>query len=257
MGIYRHMDRVVYGQPAFISRIRKCSQNGRTFLWKNDFLKQIKSIDKVTWYTKTDDYMVWGIPFFNESSNNEFMTALDEDVLEYEPNSTEKVSINENKIIPLSEVLEGRCYVEYLPVYSIKAACGYFGNGEIVEPVGWMRVEGFGRLNSDMFVVQAKGNSMETKIHDGDYCVFAKYQGGTRNGEIVLCEHRNYYDETNTGAYSIKQYISEKRTDKDGLLCGTKVTLLPFNSDYNPIVIDADIDDTNEFKVVAIYKGKV
>jgi len=225
--------------------------------WKNDFLKQIKSIDKVTWYTKTDDYMVWGIPFFNESSNNEFMTALDEDVLEYEPNSTEKVSINENKIIPLSEVLEGRCYVEYLPVYSIKAACGYFGNGEIVEPVGWMRVEGFGRLNSDMFVVQAKGNSMETKIHDGDYCVFAKYQGGTRNGEIVLCEHRNYYDETNTGAYSIKQYISEKRTDEDGLLCGTKVTLLPFNSDYNPIVIDADIDDTNEFKVVAIYKGKV
>lgn len=69
-------------------------------------------------------------------------------------------------------------FVDFLPVYSIKAACGYFGEGEIVENTGWMKVEGLGRkLNRNMFIVRAKGHSMEPKIHDGDYCVFQANPG--------------------------------------------------------------------------------
>ena len=45
--------------------------------WKNDFLKQIKSIAEVTWCTRDDDFSVWGIPFFNETANSEFMDAMD------------------------------------------------------------------------------------------------------------------------------------------------------------------------------------
>lgn len=51
--------------------------------WKNDFLKQIKSMADVTWCTKTDDFHVWGIPFFNESTNGEFEAAMENEVLEY------------------------------------------------------------------------------------------------------------------------------------------------------------------------------
>lgn len=40
--------------------------------WKNDFLKTIKSMADVAWCTNTDHFSVWGVPFFNESSNADF-----------------------------------------------------------------------------------------------------------------------------------------------------------------------------------------
>ena len=49
--------------------------------WKNDFLRQIKSMADISYCTQTDDFHVWGIPFFNESSNKEFEEAMNENVL--------------------------------------------------------------------------------------------------------------------------------------------------------------------------------
>ena len=53
----------------------------KTDKWKNDFLKQIKTMADVTWCTQTDDFHVWGIPFFNESTNAEFEKMMNEDVI--------------------------------------------------------------------------------------------------------------------------------------------------------------------------------
>lgn len=46
--------------------------------WKNDFLKQIKTMAEITCYTQSDNFNVWGIPFFNEDNNAEFMEAMEE-----------------------------------------------------------------------------------------------------------------------------------------------------------------------------------
>lgn len=51
--------------------------------WKNDFLKQMKSAANVSLCTATDDFEIWGIPFFNESDNREFDDYVMENVLEY------------------------------------------------------------------------------------------------------------------------------------------------------------------------------
>ena len=51
--------------------------------WKNDFLEQIKQMAEVHYCTSVDNYIVWGIPFFNESNNKEFETSFNEDVLKY------------------------------------------------------------------------------------------------------------------------------------------------------------------------------
>ena len=51
--------------------------------WENDFLKQIKSMSNITYCTNADAFIVWGIPFFNESSNREFETAINDDVMGY------------------------------------------------------------------------------------------------------------------------------------------------------------------------------
>ena len=138
-----------------------------------------------------------------------------------------------------------------LPLYSIRAACGYFGEGEEVEVQGWISAEGIGRLNEDMFVVQAAGNSMEPRIHDGDYCVFERYKGGSRNGKIVLAQHRGYYDDDNAGAFSIKEYNSTKSADEYGNWQHESIELRPLNPAYNPIVLTPD--DIEDFIIIGEF----
>ena len=163
--------------------------------------------------------------------------------------------IEEKEIEILDDVDEDKKYVDFLPLYSIKAACGFFGDGELVEPLGWIRVEGHGRLNEKMFVVQAKGHSMEPKIDDGQYCVFRKYEGGSREMDFVLCQHRKLYDEDYAGAYSIKKYHREKAIDENGNLIGEKVILSSRNKEYGNIEIIVSEDERETFKVIGVLDG--
>lgn len=144
-------------------------------------------------------------------------------------------------------------YIDFLPLYSIRAACGYFGEGEFVYESGWMKVEGMGKLNRNMFIVQAFGHSMEPLIYDGDYCVFRANPAGSRQGKIVLAEHYNYYDPDYTGSYSIKIYTSKKSFDSDGYWSHEEIVLQPKNSDYSPIFIKED--DANEFRIIGEFIG--
>jgi phage repressor protein C with HTH and peptisase S24 domain len=146
-------------------------------------------------------------------------------------------------------------YIDYLPIYSIKAACGYFGEGEEVNELGWIRVEGVGKLNRNMYVVQALGHSMEPRIKNGDFCVFRANPAGSRQGKIVLIQHTNYYDPDYFGAYSIKEYSSKKSFDELGNWQHEKIELIPFNKEYNSIVITPD--DGDEFRVIGEFVGVV
>jgi len=151
------------------------------------------------------------------------------------------------------EVDDKAKFVEFLPLYSIKAACGYFGEGELVEASGWIRAEGIGRLNRNMYVVQAKGNSMEPRIKDGDYCVFRANPAGSRQGKIVLVEHHNYFDDDYAGAYSIKEYSSSKSFDEFDNWQHDRIELKPYNSNYNSIILTPE--DGDDFRVVGEFVG--
>jgi SOS-response transcriptional repressor LexA len=153
----------------------------------------------------------------------------------------------------IREIIEEQKFISYLPLYSIKAACGYFGDGESVDELGWIKAEGIGHLNSDMFVVRAVGHSMEPKIQDGDYCVFQANPAGTRQGKIVLAQHRGYFDEENAGAYSIKEYHSQKKFYEDGIWQHEEIVLKPLNKEYNPIVLTPD--DIDDFRIVGEFLG--
>ena len=142
-------------------------------------------------------------------------------------------------------------YIDFLPVYSIKAACGYFGEGDEVSELGWIRAEGVGRLNRNMYVVRASGHSMEPRIKDGDFCVFRANPAGSRQGKIVLVQHTNYYDSDYSGAYSIKEYSSAKSYDEFGNWQHEKIELKPYNHDYNPIIINAE--DAEDFRVIGEF----
>jgi hypothetical protein len=142
-------------------------------------------------------------------------------------------------------------YIDYLPVYSVKAACGYFGEGDEVNELGWIRAEGVGKLNRNMYVVQASGHSMEPRINDGDFCVFRANPAGSRQGKIVLVQHFNHFDPDYSGAYSIKEYSSSKSYDEFGNWKHEKIELIPLNKDYIPISINAE--DAEEFRVIGEF----
>lgn len=146
-------------------------------------------------------------------------------------------------------------FIDFLPVYSIKAACGYFGEGEDVNELGWIQVEGMGKLNRNMFVVQASGHSMEPKINDGDFCVFRANPAGSRQGKIVLVQHHNFYDSDYAGAFSIKEYSSAKSYDEFGNWQHERIELKPQNRDYNPIAINAE--DADDFRVIGELVGVI
>ena len=137
-----------------------------------------------------------------------------------------------------------------IPLYTLRAANGYFEDGEVPEEEGWVDASGNGFTPDPKrhFAVHAKGNSMLNKIKDGDICVFEWYRGGSRNGEIVLTEC-NEKDIDYGGMYTIKKYQSEKVVTEEGWQ-HTKVELIPLNKDYETIEVDSE----TEYRTVGIFK---
>ena len=222
--------------------------------WKNDFLKQIKSMADVTWCTQTDDFHVWGIPFFNESTNAEFEAAMNNEVLEY--SKEEPASI---VLLSQLEVPEGKRYKQFLPVYNLRAACGYFeGNMAIPdnEAEGWVDIsESEIKVNQNMFVIYADGNSMLPDIEDGDLCVFELYgpeNGGSREGKIVLTECPDKDTDTDCH-YTIKKYHSTWHYDEDGRKIHDSVEFIPLNTDE----YETKVYHSGEYKTIGIFKGVI
>lgn len=173
----------------------------------------------------------------------------------------ENVALEKTSIIPLikekriePEVNDDVKYIDYLPLYTLKAACGKFSEWQSVEEEGWVKVEGVGKLNKSMYVVRAKGNSMLPKIKDGDLCVFRANVVGSRQNKIVLVQHNNVYDAENEGSYSIKKYYSEKVIDKiTGEWKHEQIILKPENVEYENIIIQEE----DGFVIVGEFLGIV
>ena len=138
-----------------------------------------------------------------------------------------------------------------IPLFSLRAACGGFIDGEMPEEEGWVDASGHGFTpNRDRhFVVHAQGNSMSSKIKDGDLCVFEWYNkvGGTREGDIVLIYAEDKLSDGST--YTIKKYHSEKR-NVDDTWSHEKIILYPLNSDYDPI----ELEEGQKVYTVGVFK---
>jgi SOS-response transcriptional repressor LexA len=145
------------------------------------------------------------------------------------------------------EVQEKLRFVSFLPLYTLRAACGAFGDGDTVESEGWVNAEGSGRLDETMFAVHAKGHSMEPMIYDGDICKMRKVGGGDNENKIVLVQHYNEVDSETGGEYSIKRFTRD----------GDKVILRSLNPDYEDIVIEDTADYSTAYRLIATFEGVI
>ena len=141
--------------------------------------------------------------------------------------------VKRGKIEVLRDVAVALRFHEYLPLYSVKAACGVLGEGRIVEPEGWVKVEGIGPLDKTMVVVHAEGNSMEPMIHDGDLCVVRKVGGGNYYDKIVLAQRNDKSsDPESGGAYLLKKLVKK----------GGKTLLRSIDREYSDIAVEKSDD---------------
>lgn len=178
------------------------------------------------------------------------------DVYHETKDSTENEDENPNLTTSsriIDEVSDTQRFVTHLPFYpSIKAACHDLSEIEVpYEEAQWIDVSAeMSYLDESMFVVRAMGDSMQPKINNGDYCVFTRYTGGSREGEIVLVEGYNIkdYDSDNI-ACTIKKYHSEKRATEDGWE-HSLIELIPLNKEYKTVILDPE----GSFKVLGVLK---
>ena len=126
--------------------------------------------------------------------------------------------------------------IAYLNLYGL-AVCG--PKGSILEGDPIDRIPILSRLLSfpaaDAFVVKAKGESMEPKIHEGDYVISRKVNR-IENGKIYVC--------VNDGEVLIKQV----RID------GKNKILQSFNEDFPPFNASQDFRVEGEVKATISRK---
>ncbi|HWR52407.1 MAG TPA: S24 family peptidase [Bryobacteraceae bacterium] len=126
-----------------------------------------------------------------------------------------------------------------LPLYSLRAAAGRFGEDMEVEPEGSLPdVPGL-RAGAGAYAVHIRGRSMEPLVPDGATAVFRPITG-SRQGRRVLVWHRA--SSQGGGEYTIKVYRSEKRTSEDGWE-HSAIFLEALNPEFEPIMLDEDTDD--------------
>lgn len=133
-------------------------------------------------------------------------------------------------------------YKTCVPVVPLKAAAGGFGDPhESLSDADreWVALDTGRALHDGMFVAQVVGKSMEPRIRDGSYCLFASPVTGSRQGRTVLVSLRDEIDPETGERFTVKRYRSRKTEDENGWR-HVEITLEAVNPDFDSIVIAAD-----------------
>ncbi|MBX3590135.1 MAG: DUF2075 domain-containing protein [Burkholderiaceae bacterium] len=162
----------------------------------------------------------------------------------------------DSNVIPLRRVsiAERAAGMPAVPVIDLRLAAGPFSDPQALETgaTDWVALPDWVRPQPGLFVAQVSGESMNRRIPNGAWCLFRANPTGTREGKVVVVQHRSIADPETGGRYTIKVYSSEKDPAEDGGWRHRRITLRP-DSDrpgFEPIVIEAG-DGDEGFVVVA------
>lgn len=139
----------------------------------------------------------------------------------------------------------------HLPLYTLRAAAGSFGDRMEVEPEGWEETPEGLRLTQDMFVAHVTGKSMEPTIPDGSLCIFRYHVTGSRQGRFVLVEN---YGDVGENRYTVKRYRSFKRPDEDSFK-HERIILEPLNPEYAAWDLEPDSQVRILAEFVQVLRG--
>jgi len=165
---------------------------------------------------------------------------------------------NENKT-PIIEIAKSKeikliPFVNSVPLYSLEVAAGEFKFNDKIPEENFILVPEGVRITKDHFACKIIGNSMNKIVQDGQIALFKWYNGGDRNGLMVIAEYYDHQDLDNSSCYTFKEYYSQKVINEEGWH-HQKIILKPksFDSSYQDIVIDSDSINEKTFGVKGIY----
>lgn len=161
-----------------------------------------------------------------------------------------------SNIIPLRRIsdAERAAGMPAAPVIDLRFAAGAFSDQQALEEgaTEWVALPDWVRPQPGLFVAQVVGESMNRRIQNGAWCLFRANPAGTREGKVVVVQHRSIADPETGGQYTIKVYSSEKVPAEDGGWRHHRIALRPDSdqSGFEPIVIELG-EDEEGFAVVA------
>lgn len=163
--------------------------------------------------------------------------------------------VSANTVVPF-ERLEQRAvrpYVNAVPLVDLKFAAGVFGDAQVIEDneTVWVTLPNIFRPQRGLFVAQVIGESMNRRIPNGAWCLFRIAPTGTRQGKVVVAQHRSIHDPDLGGSYTIKVYQSEKTVAADGEWTHTRITLKPDSTDTSYADLDFGPDAAEGLSIVA------
>lgn len=161
-----------------------------------------------------------------------------------------------SNVVPLRRVSkdERDAGVIAAPVIDLRFAAGAFSDTQALEDGAevWVALPDWVRAQPGLFVAQVVGDSMNRRIPNGSWCLFRANPPGTREGKVVVVQHRSIADPETGGRYTVKLYASEKVLEEDGGWRHQRITLRP-DSDrpgFEPLEIDLG-DGDDGFSVAA------
>lgn len=147
---------------------------------------------------------------------------------------------------------EVKPYINSVPIYNLKVAAGDFSDYQSVDDFDWVDLPEHIRIANGYFVVQVMGESMNKRIPNGSWCLFKANPTGSREGKIVLVQHRDIQDPEQGGQYTVKEYHSEKKHFDDEWQ-HTRIILKPKTNalGYKDIILTDD--QSRDLKVIGEY----
>lgn len=133
-----------------------------------------------------------------------------------------------------------------MPLMTLRAACGAFGDGDEVEVAEWVVPNTRRRIGQATgFVAQVTGTSMEPLIPDGAFVLFRAPVRGPLVGRVLLVQMRDASDPETGGAYIVKRIADIRRT-RGG---ASRVRLVSENPEHKPLTLT--LDDSADVRFVA------
>ncbi|MFC1530586.1 DNA/RNA helicase domain-containing protein, partial [Gemmatimonadota bacterium] len=186
-----------------------------------------------------------------------YLYCIDEETNEYfraMAGESEIVRIDESELYPgLSlRVLmpeEVQPFENCVPLFDLEMAAGYFTEEQHIEDHEWVELPDSFRPQPGHFVTRVVGESMNRRIPNGSWCLFKNKPGGSREGKVVIVEHREIQDPDTGTSCTVKVYSSEKAESEEGWQ-HEKITLRPDSTipGYRPIELVPD--ETRELKLI-------
>lgn len=158
---------------------------------------------------------------------------------------------------------EVKPFINAVPIYGLAAAAGLFSDTQLINEAPqnlmpsdikkyqWVELPDSFRIGPGQFVAKVTGESMNKRIPNGSWCLFKLNPVGTRNGKVVLAQHRSIEDPDTGGQYTVKLYRSDKVEDIADDWRHIKITLSPCSTDtsYQPIILGPE--NAEEVRIIA------